>query len=410
MKSVSEHLGAVLELLQPLPPLEVVLHDTVGCVLAEDVIAPADLPVTDLAGLDGYAVISRDIDGAAPDAEVTLRVLDDVRAGSTDSHRVVTGAALRISSGAPLPAGADAVVPVEDTDGGRAAVQVRAGAVEGENVRRQAEDLRGGEIAIAAGERIGARQIVLLAALGRSRVAVHPRPRVVLVSIGDELVEPGRKAGAGQVFDANGHALATAVQDAGGTTFRVAAVPDERSGLRETLEDQLVRADLVITTGGLSYGGNDTVKEVIGQLGTVRFDNVAIWPGRQFGVGVIGGIDELQRETPIVCLPGDPATAQVGYEVFVRPALLAMAGHAEQYRPTVPAAVTQAWTSPAARRQFVPVRVLGSPDQGYRATPVGDPKRPLVSAMSRANALAVVPESVEEVEVGAQLHCLVLES
>ncbi|UFU07308.1 molybdopterin molybdotransferase MoeA [Ruania halotolerans] len=410
MKSVSEHLGAVLELLQPLPPLEVVLHDAVGCVLAEDVIAPADLPVADLAGRDGYAVISRDVDGAGPESEVILRVLDDVRAGSTDSHRVVTGAALRISSGAPMPAGADAVVPVEETDGGRATVHVRLGPEEGENVRRQAEDLRAGEIAIAAGQRIGARQIALLAALGRSRVGVHPRPRVVLVSIGDELVEPGRRAGAGQVFDANGHALATAVQDAGGSTFRVAAVPDERSGLRETLEDQLVRADLVITTGGLSYGGNDTVKEVVGQLGSVRFDNVAIWPGRQYGVGVIGGADEGARETPIICLPGDPAATQVGYEVFVRPALLAMAGHSERYRPTVSATVTHAWTSPPGRRQFVPITVLGSPEQGYRATPVGDPRRPLVSALSRANALAVVPESVEEVEVGARLHCLVLES
>ncbi|QOR71536.1 molybdopterin molybdotransferase MoeA [Ruania alkalisoli] len=409
MKTVSEHLGAVLDLLQPLPPLDVVLHDAVGCVLAEDILAGGDLPERDLAGIDGYAVISRDVDGATPQSQVTLRVLDEIVAGSVDDHRVVTGSALKVASGAPLPGGADAVVPLEDTDGGRAAVHVRSGPAPGSFVRRQGEDLRTGEIAIAAGERIGARQIALLAALGRARVAVHPRPRVVLVSVGDELTEPGRRASAGQVFDANGHALATAVQDAGGATFRVAAVPDERTRLAETLEDQLVRADVVITTGGLSYGGNDTVKEVLAQLGQVRFDNVAIAPGRQFGVGVIGG-QTSGTSTPVICLPGDPAAAQVGYEVFVRPALLAMAGHSERYRPTVPAAVTQAWDSPAGRRQFVPVTVLGSPDTGYRATPVGVPGRLSVSAMSRANGLAVVPEDVTTVEAGAQLHCLVLES
>ncbi|UFU03637.1 molybdopterin molybdotransferase MoeA [Ruania suaedae] len=408
MKSVSEHLAAVLDLLQPLPALEVVLRDAVRCVLAEDVTADQDLPERDLAGIDGYAVLSRDVDGASPQGQVTLRVLDDLLAGAVEAQRAVTGSALRVASGAPLPAGADAVVPLESTDGGRAAVQVSAGAAPGAYVRRQGEDLRAGEIALAAGERIGARQIALLAALGRGRVRVHPRPRVVLVSIGDELAEPGRRASAGEIFDANGHALSTAVQDAGGSTFRVAAVADERTRLAETLEDQLVRADLVITTGGLSYGGNDTVKEVVGQLGQVRFDNVAIWPGRQFGVGWIGG--EAGRETPIVCLPGDPVAAQVGYEVFVRPALLAMAGHSERYRPTVSAAVTQAWRSPDGRRQFVPVTVLGSPQEGYRATPAGAPDRLSVSAMSRANGLAVVPEAVTTVESGSRLHCLVLES
>src|SRR5699024_5696404 len=198
----------------------------------------------------------------------------------------------------------------------------------GVNVRGQGADLRAEQVALAAGERVGARQIALLAALGRSRVSVHPRPRVVLISVGDELVEPGRMMTTGAVYDANGHALATAVQDAGGSTFRVAAVPDERTGLREVLEDQLVRADLIITTGGLSAGANDTVKDVLSPLGTVRFDNVGIAPGRQYGVGTVGD------GTPILCLPGDPVAAQIGFEVFVRPALLAMAGNRELYRPT----------------------------------------------------------------------------
>ncbi|MEE6295730.1 molybdotransferase-like divisome protein Glp [Georgenia wangjunii] len=403
MRTVQEHLAACLAVVGPQPPLDVVLADAVGCVLAEDVIAPADLPVADLAGLDGYAVRAADIAEAAPTARVALGVVDELRAGTTEHLRLVPGTAVRIASGAPLPTGADAVVPLEQTDGGSARVTVRTASTAGEHVRRRAEDLRAGEVVLPAGERVGARQVALLAAVGRGRVRVHPRTRVVIISVGDELVEPGQRAAPGQVFDANGHALATAAQDVGAATYRVAAVPDQRGPLRETLEDQLVRADLIITTGGLSYGANDTVKEVLAPLGTVRFDNVAMWPGRQLGVGTIGD------GTPIFALPGNPVTAQVAYETFVRPALRAMAGYTDLYRPSVPAAVTTGWYSPAGRREFVRVQLTGSPAEGYRAEPVGAPHALLLSALARSNALAVVPEDVTDVRAGDQLHCLVLD-
>lgn len=406
MRSVQEHLAACLAAVGQLPPLEVVLPDAVGCILAEDVVAAGDLPVADLAATDGYAVRSADVAQARPQAPVTLRVTDEVRAGEVDRLRLVAGAAVRIASGAPVPYDADAVVPVEQTDFGSAAVAVRTAVAAGENVRRQAEDLRAGEVVLAAGERVGARQVALIAAAGRGRVMVHPRPRVVIVSVGDEIVEPGRPAQPGQVFDANGHALATAVQDAGGRTYRVAAVPDERRRLRETLEDQLVRADLILTTGGLSYGANDTVKEVLAPIGTVRFDNVAIWPGRQFGVGHLGPEGE---GTPIFALPGDPVAVQVAFETFVRPALRAMAGYAELYRPSVPAAVTSGWYSPAGRREFVRVQVTGSPEQGYQAELTGPPASLLLSALARSNAFAVVPEDVTDVRAGDRLHCLLLD-
>ncbi|KAE8763423.1 molybdotransferase-like divisome protein Glp [Georgenia thermotolerans] len=404
MRSVQEHLAACLAAVGPLPPLDVVLPDAVGCILAEDVVAGGDLPVADLAGLDGYAVRAADVVEARPDRPVTLHVTDELRAGQVDQLRLVGSAAVRIASGAPMPIEADAVVPVEQTDFGTAEVAVRTAVLSGENVRRRAEDLRAGEVVLPAGERVGARQVALLAAVGRGRVAVHPRPRVVIVSVGDELVEPGRPAQPGQVFDANGHALATAVQDAGAATFRVAAVPDERRALRETLEDQLVRADLVITTGGLSYGANDTVKEVLAPLGTVRFDNVAMWPGRQLGVGHIG------EGTPIFCLPGDPVSVQVAFEAFVRPALRTMAGYAELYRPSVAAEVTGGWYSPYGRREFVRAHVTGTPAEGYRAEPVGAPASLLLSALARSNAFAVVPEDVTDVRAGDRLHCLLLDS
>jgi len=250
--------------------------------------------------------------------------------------------------------------------------------------------------------------MALLAGVGRDRVLVHPRPRVVIISIGDEIVEPGTQARPGTVFDANGHALSTAVADAGAQTFRVAAVPDERGRLRETIEDQLVRADLVLTTGGISYGSGDTVREVLGALGTVRFDNVAAWPGHILGVGTVGG-DEDRVGTPIVCLPGDPVSAQVCFEVFVRPALRHMQGWSGVNRPVVRAAIDRSWYSPRGRREFVRVRLTGSPRAGYHAAVMGTPASLLLSALADSNALAVVPEDVTTVRAGDTLQCLVLE-
>lgn len=399
MTEVPDHLARVLDTARPLPPLEVRLPDAVGCVLAHDVHSDIDLPARDLAALDGYAVASRDVAGASLTRPVELRVLDDVHAGDTDPGSIVELTAVRVASGAPIPRGADAVVGIDDTDRADAVVSVFTGPGTGKNIRRAAEDVAAGDVALSAGVRIDARHIALLAGIGRDRVSVHPRPRVVVVSVGDELIEPGRAATAGGVFDANGHALATAVQAAGGSTFRVAAVPDEHVALRETLEDQLVRADLVITTGGLSYGARDTVKDVLSPLGTVRFDNVLITPGRQYGVGVI------EEDTPILCLPGDPVSAQVGFEVFVRPALLTMAGYAEIYRPTVAATLTTAWQSPPGRREFVPARLAGSRGN-YEVTPTGATSS--LSALAAANALLVIPPDEHVISPGQTLNCLVL--
>lgn len=401
MTAVSDHLSRVLDTAHPLPPLEVRLADAVGCVLAHDVRSEIDVPSRDLAGQDGYAVRSRDVEGAGPGRPVELRVLDEVRAGASNPGALVDLTAMKIASGAPLAAGADAVVPLDDTDRGQAVVQVFSGVRAGANIRHAAGDVSEGEVVLRAGVRIDARHIALLAGIGQNRVSVHPRPRVVVVSVGDELIEPGRTGSDSSVFDANGHALATAVQAAGGSTFRVAAVPDERTELRETLEDQLVRADLIITTGGLSYGANDTVKDVLSPLGTVRFDNVLISPGRQFGVG------EFEDSTPILCLPGDPVSAQIGFEVFVRPALLMMAGYAEIYRPTVPAKLTAAWRSPAGRREFVPAVLSGRPGN-YEVTPTGPPGTMHLSALARANALLVIPQDREYLSPGTDLNCMVL--
>ena len=403
MRTVAEHLAACLEIARPAAPLDVVLLDAVGCVLAEDVVADIDLPSADLAGLDGYAVMSAGLAGAAEATPVALEVMDAVRAGDVRPTRLVPGAAVLIDSGAPLPLGADAVVPWMLTDRGQARVQVRAAVSAGQNVRRRAADVAAGTTVLPRGSRVSARQIALLAGIGRYRVKVMPAPRVVIVSIGDELVEPGQPRDPGDVFDANGHALASAVTDAGGRAFRVAAVPDELSALAETIEDQLVRADLVITTGGLSAGQGDTVKEVLAPLGSVRFDAVAMVPGRQLGLGTV-------EETPIFCLPGDPVTAQIAFETFVRPVLRQIAGRRNLHRSSLPASISTGWHSPPGKREFVPVRLTGSPSRGYTAVLTSPPGATRLLGLARANAIAVVPETTHTVVAGETLHCLLLDA
>lgn len=403
MRTVAEHLAACLEVAQAAPPLDVLLPDAVDCILAEDVVARQDLPGVDQARLDGYAVRAEDVAAATESAPVSLNVVDAVSAGDTRPTTVVPGSAVLIDSGAPLPKGADAVVPWSDTDRGESHVQVRVPVAEGSNIRRRAEDVEAGTTVLAKGIRIGARQVALLAGLGRNRVRVHPTPRVVVVSIGNELVEPGQTREPGDVYDANGHALATAVADAGGHAYRVAAVPDEFRALSETLEDQLVRADLVITTGGLSTGQKDTVKDVLTPLGTVRFDAVAMSPGRQLGVGTLGD------NTPVFCLPGDPMSAQIAFETFVRPVLRQISGRGGVHRASLPAAVRRGWRSPAGKREFVPVHITGSPKKGYQAEPTSEPGSTNLSGLAQANAVAVVPEGTVSVVAGDKLHCLLLD-
>ncbi|MDO5049341.1 MAG: molybdopterin molybdotransferase MoeA [Actinomycetaceae bacterium] len=403
MRSVANFYRDCQEAVGPQPPLDVLLPDSVGCVLAEDVAAPFDLPVADLAALDGYAVRAADLADANPENAVRLTVTAELRAGDVEPMANIKGGAVRIASGAPIPNGADAVVALEHTDHGDAHVSVRHRPQPGENIRRQAQDAKAGEVVISRGSRVGSRQIALIAGVGRNRIRVHPRPRVVIISIGDEIIEPGQEARPGSVFDANGHALSTAIADAGAQTFRVAAVPDERATLRQTIEDQLVRADLIITTGGISYGSGDTVREVLGSLGTIRFDSVAAFPGHILGVGHVGA------GTPIFCLPGDPVSAQVCYEVYVRPAVRAMQGWSQLNRPTVQARVDRGWKSPMGRREFVRVKLLGNPREGYTATVMGEPDALLLSALADSNALAVVPENVTDVRAGDALRCMVLD-
>ena len=404
MRSVEDHLADVLGGLEPLPPIEMPLLDAHGCTLSEDLHAEVDLPRFDNSAMDGYAVRAADVAHAGDAAPVRLPVLGDMAAGVAPSaYRVVGGTATRIMTGAPVPEGADAVVPVEWTDGGVREVLVSRAAAPGANIRRRGEDVTAGEPLLPAGTPLGARHLGLLAAAGLARARVRPRPRVVVLSTGSELVEPGSAPALGQISESNSYMLTAAAREAGALAFRVGIVPDEPARLLPAIEDQLVRADLVVTTGGVSVGAYDVVKEVLSTLGTVRFEKVAMQPGMPQGFGTIG-----PDATPILTLPGNPVSAYVSFEVFVRPAIRLLLGAQPLHRPQVDAVCLEGLRSPRGRRQYVRAH-LDVEEGRYVVTPVGGRGSHLVKDLARSDALIVVPEDVEEVPTGSPVAVSVLE-
>jgi molybdopterin molybdotransferase len=372
-------------------------------VLAEDVTTTFPLPPFDNSAMDGYAVRAADVAGASESSPVSLHVVGDIAAGSAGAYSVQPGLCVRIMTGAPMPAGADAVVPVEWTDGGVAQVVIRQAAEAGRHVRRTGEDAAVGAAVLAAGSHLGATQIGLLAAVGRERVAARPRPRVVVLSTGNELVEAGSQLTPGKIPDSNSLLLTAAAREAGAIAFRVGIVPDDARQLLDTLEDQLIRADLVVTSGGVSVGAYDVVKEAINRIGDVHFDRVAMQPGMPQAFGVIG-----PERTPFFGLPGNPVSAYVSFEVFVRPALRRMLGVEPISRPVVRARLTEPLRSPPGKRTYARAQLTV---QGgtYSVTPIGGSGSHLIAALAGANCFVVVPEKATEVEAGSTVSVMLLE-
>jgi molybdopterin molybdotransferase len=402
--SVEEHLARCVRAVRPLDPIELELLQAQDCVLAEDVVSPLDLPGFDNSAMDGYAVLAGDVAAASAEAPVRLPVVADVPAGSTERVRLAAGQAARIMTGAPLPTGAEGVVPVELSDGGVDRVTLSAPARPGEHVRRAGTDVRRGDTVLNAGTVLGPAQLALLAAVGRDRVVVHAPPRVVVLSTGSELVDPGTVPGFGQVVDSNGVMLAAAVVDAGARPHRVGVVRDEPKAFLAALEEQLSRADLVITTGGVSAGAYDTVKEVLSTLGTVWFGKVAMQPGMPQGFGTVG-----PDATPIFTLPGNPVSAFVSFEMFVRPVIRRLAGHQALFRRSQTAVALDSWTAPEGKLQLARGE-LGRAEDGRRVVRLtGQQGSHVLGGLARAGALVVVPEQVTRVEAGDEVRCLVLD-
>lgn len=424
--TVDEHLEDILATVRPLEPIELQLLDAQGCVLVEDITVPVSLPPFDNSSMDGYAVRVTDVAGASEEFPAVLTVIGDVAAGQAEPLHVGPGETARIMTGAPLPPGAEAVVPVEWTDGGlgggpvtgmRARSQAPEGAGGHVHVYRSAEarahvrakgsDVKAGDRALDAGTVLGPPQIALLAAIGRGTVRVRPRPRVVVMSTGSELVQPDEQLGDGQIYDSNSFALTAAARDAGAIAYRVGAVADDAETLRSTIDDQLVRADLMVTTGGVSVGAYDVVKEALSSVADedeegagIDFRKLAMQPGKPQGFGSIG-----PDHIPLLALPGNPVSSYVSFELFVRPAIRALMGLDDVHRPTTRATLTtdKALTSPKGRRQFL----RGTYADG-EVTPVGGAGSHLVAALALADALIVVPEDVESVEPGTEVEVVLL--
>jgi molybdopterin molybdotransferase len=401
-RTVDEHLATVLDGIGSVEPIELTLLDAQGLLLAEDIRAEIPLPGFDNAGTDGYAVRAIDTRDAHPDDPIRLQVVGDVVAGAKSRSGMGPGLAMRIMTGAPMPAGADAVVRLDETDGGLARVAVQRAVHTGEGVRRTGEDLAAGEPALGAGAALGPQQIALLAALGRDRVTVRPRPRVIILSVGSELVEIGRSPSFGEVIDSNSYMLAAASKDAGADARRIGIVADDHAKLLDTLESQLLRADVLITTGGVSPGAYDVVKEALAEIGTVEFQPVAMQPGRPQGFGHIGD------HVPIFCLPGNPVSSLVSFEAFVRPAIRKLLGKRNLQRATIDALALEEADSPRGLRQYRRGVLHREAGGGYSVSFMGGPGSHLIASMALSNCLVVIDEERTRVEAGDRVTVIPL--
>ncbi|MBP2475068.1 molybdopterin molybdotransferase [Crossiella equi] len=389
---VEAHKARVGSLLGTTPVERRPLQDCLDLVLAEELLSPVALPPFDNSAMDGYAVHSHELLGASRESPVELLVAEDIPAGRTDALSLLGGTAHRIMTGAPVPAGADAVVQVELTDGGTQRVRVFSEVKVGANIRRAGEDVLAGTRVLPAGTVLGASELGLASAVGVTTLPVFRPPRVLVLSTGSELVEPGRPLEFGQIYESNGTMLAAAVRQAGAVPELLRFVPDDVDAFHAAIAPHLSTVDLVLTSGGVSAGAYEVVKDALAGHG-VEFTKVAMQPGMPQGAGWYRGV-------PVVSLPGNPVSSLVSFEVFLRPALLAARGVAAADRRRVQATLAEGLRAPAGRRQFR----RGFYDHCSGSVKlVGGPGSHLMSALTQANCLLDVPEEVTELTEGEQV-------
>ena len=393
----------ILATVSPLPDFPQALMDALGLALAEDVSAPISLPSFDNSAMDGYAVTYADVAAASTDTPIHLPVVGEIGAGRGGLMALSPGTAAKIMTGARVPTGCDAVVPYEWTDRGVAEVRISRAPERHQHIRVAGDDVVAGDLLLEHGTVLGPRHLGLLAAVGRSTVRCRPRPRVVVISTGSELRDPGSVLGHDSIYDGNSYLLAAAARAAGAIAYRVGIVPDDPRTFTDALSDQLVRADLVVTSGGVSEGDFDVVKEALSSLGSVWFGGVAMQPGKPQGFGTIG-----DDRTPIFTLPGNPVSAYVSFETFVLPAIRRMMGKLPYSRPLVRARLTHAISSQAGKQQMV--RAAWETDRGGAiVSPVGGHGSHLLGDLATSDAIIVVPPETTSLKAGDTVQVLKLD-
>jgi len=379
-------------------PVRVPIAESQGLMCAEDVVTEAPMPGFDQAAIDGYAVRSVDVSGGG-DAEIVLPVMGQIEAGSRTPSRLQPKQAARVQTGAPMPTLADAVVPLRWTDSGQSRVTVLRGVRSGAYVRRVGDDVQPGDVAVRAGAIIGAAQVGLLAAVGRERVLVHPRPRVCVLSVGAELVDISRKPGNGQVFDVNSYALAAAARDAGAEVNRVGIVSTDPKQLRELMEGHFNRSEVVVIAGAVGGAAAENLRTVLGEFGEMEVTRIAMHPGSVQGFGQLG-----PEGVPTFLLPANPVSALVVFEVMVRPLIRLSLGKRQPMRRMVRARAIASIPSVVGRKGFLRGQLLRDEDSGeYLVEAIGEqtggPSH-LLASLAEANCLVVVSADVAEVPAG----------
>ncbi len=401
MIKVEEALKTILEGIHPLGFENIPITSALGSVLGEDIVSGRNIPPLANSAMDGYAVIAADTAFAGKTKPAVLDVLEDVPAGKVATQPIRKGQAIRIMTGAPLPEGADAVMRVEDTEAEGSRVKIFVAASTGLDIREAGEDVKAGELVIPRGSVIRAAEIGMLAALGRSYISVHQRPVVAIVSTGDELVEVDQAPGPGRIVNSNGYSLAALVLEAGGVPLQVGIARDNREDLLEKFK-AAARADIVISSGGVSVGDYDLVKDIMAEVGSrIQFWRVAMRPGRPLAFGLLEG-------KPLFGLPGNPVSTMVSFEQFIRPAIFKMRGYRNLFRKAVRATMVEGYEKKLGLKYFLRARVEMR-DGKYVASLTGEQGSGILKSMVLANGLVVLPEDVAAVKPGGEVSVQLLD-
>jgi molybdopterin molybdotransferase len=423
MLDVEDALDQILSLVDVMPPESKPLAETFGQVLAQDLVAPFDIPPLDNTAMDGYAVQAADTSPAGSDESdektVRLRVVGELAAGYIYDGQLGPGEAIRIMTGAPIPGGADAIVPFEETDeeGKRAPGQDQPDAVDtvgilkaanlGANVRPRGEDVRTGQTILTRGAIMRGAEIAVAASLGIDQVQVIRRPRIAILSTGDELLVPGQPPEPGKIYDSNSYGLAAQVREYGGDPQPQGIAQDTVAALTAKVHTALVDADLLVTSAGVSRGDFDVVKEVLVNEGQVHFWTVKMKPGKPLAFGKFEAPDG--RQVPHIGLPGNPVSSLLAFELFGRPAIHKMLGRKPQPRPMLRAITDDAIINSDGRRIYARVTVAQEDDGRWHAQLTGKQSSGILTSMAYANAFAICPDDVPEVPAGAEVDVLMVD-